>query len=214
MSLLRFLPIAVCLLPLVTACDGHMLVPQDVSHGLDELRVSDRFNGSGLFIDESFKLGRYAVDDVSRGIIPADRYSFTFKGVHEARKAKCDLSDLSSHFKVGGFTIGQSGTLVSCVCAASDSAKLELYWGDSGASGTLQVQGETYTLAPIYEREGAFLSKPGPSGYRVDSAQPVAAVDVLHPGKVWLTKTLATPDEREGFACLLAGLLLFRPRTD
>jgi hypothetical protein len=54
------------------------------------------------------------------------------------------------------------------------------------------------------------MSSGNPSGYRVDGDSVQAAVDVTHPGKIWLDKSLSQA-ARDQLTCIFTGLMLYKP---
>lgn len=60
----------------VTLCacstSAQMVVPADNVKGTEVVNAEDRSSVSGAFADESFKLGKLAIDDVDRDMPPDD----------------------------------------------------------------------------------------------------------------------------------------------
>jgi hypothetical protein len=56
--------------------------------------------------------------------------------------------------------------------------------------------------------QGSFLGMP--LGYEAGGTPSLGAVDVIHPGRVWINRTLGTGDQAD-LACLFGGLLLYHP---
>jgi hypothetical protein len=75
-------------------------------------------------------------------------------------------------------------------------------------SGWLSLGDIKYQLVGDKQLEGNKTSI-GPAGYRFegDGSSPVSAVDITHPGRVWLHESLS-PEDRAAVGCAAAAILL------
>jgi hypothetical protein len=214
------------LLVLAGACGcagARMAPPDDVSKNSEVLAVSDRSRASGALVDESFKLGSYAVANVDRkwdsksGIsvgpwgkdTKTTGYSFELKGGPGELKGKCE-SELKEQGILGlGGSFDWGSTTIACSCeGSSDKASLVL----SKKENKLSAGGGDYALKPVHGVVGGG-EQSAPSGFRADAEQPLGAVEVLYPGQVWLRKDLDDATKASA-SCLFAGLMLYKPPSD
>jgi hypothetical protein len=80
-------------------------------------------------------------------------------------------------------------------------------------SGELNTGGAKYKVSVVNETDKSNLSST-PAGFRYDSADgAVGAVEILRPGRVWLTEKLPEA-ERPPVACLSAGLMLYQAPSE
>lgn len=207
-----------------------MKVPADVlSMDAEQIVATERKRATGAFVDESFKLGTYAVKDVDRdwdsssgmsigGFSNSDStsgYSFVFGTANGDLKGSCLIEGNEKGAKLlKGITMSKSVSKFGCSCeGASGKAESVLNAKNDGEySGTLKTTTGEYSIKAIYESEGSF-SNGNPTGYRVDGESVVAATDVMYPGKVWLGKSLSDADKDE-LSCLFAGLMLYTGKRD
>jgi hypothetical protein len=204
------------LISLASACaTARMAAPADIASASEVLTVSNRSRASGAFVNEGFKLGTYDVVDVNRkwtsgestGVGPWSKETKTtgFSYVLAAgdRKLAGKCSSTSSSHSVGGFSWG--GTQIACACEGA-AGKAEILMTDE--SQTLKVGGKDYKLQPVNAVEGGGTQSK-PTGFRADAEEPLGAVEVVHPGQVWLKKGLddATRDQT---ACAFVGLMLYK----
>jgi hypothetical protein len=215
-SLRSLVAVTLPLLSLGSACaTARMVIPADVDDASEVLTVSDRSRASGAFINESFKLGNYEVVDVDRkwttgdksGIGPWSKETkitgFSYALAKGGRKLPGKCSSTSSSTSVGGFSWG--GTEIACVCEGR-VGKSEILMTDE--SQTMKVGGKDYKLVPINAIEGG-KTQSKPAGFRADADETLGAVEVVHPGQIWLKKGLddATRDQA---ACVFVGLMLYQ----
>lgn len=218
-------------LPLAIALAGcgspRMAVPADVVTVSEELVISDRSSWSGALADESFQLGPFAIADVDRdwnstsevGVLGFSQgettggFSYKTEGGGASLVGACTSAVKQRSMDLGdGLSVGDEKQSVGCYCRQEDALA---YFSvrattTSEYTGELAVGPTRYRIRGIYERESGPDSS-DPTGYRVDSdAGPIGAVDVLKPGRVWISRTLSA-GERAPLACLLAGLLLYMP---
>jgi hypothetical protein len=198
---------------------ARMAAPPDIAGGSDVLTVSDRSRASGLFVNEGFKLGKYQVADVDRkwnkssstGVGPWSKETkttgFTYALVAQDKKLAGQCSSEASSHGIRGFSWGS--IKIACTCEG-DGGKAELLMVDDGRS--LTVDGKAYKVEPIHAVQGG-SSQSDPTGFRADGEAPLGAVEVLHPGQVWLTKGL---DEATAYktTCTFVGLMLYKPPQD
>jgi hypothetical protein len=196
-----------------------MAAPPDIASGSDVLTVSDRSRASGLFVNEGFKLGKYQVADVDRkwnsssssGIGPWSKetkttgFSYTLLAQDKKLPGKCSSEATSNG--ISGFSWGS--IKIACGCEG-DGSKSELLMVDDNRS--LTVDGKAYKVEPVFATVGGGTQS-NPTGFRADAEGPLGAVEVLHPGQVWLTKGL---DETTayGTTCAFVGLMLYKPPQD
>ncbi|HXU03932.1 MAG TPA: hypothetical protein VN903_23380 [Polyangia bacterium] len=198
---------------------ARMAAPPDIANASEVLTVSDRSAWHGSFINEGFTLGNYKVVDVDRRLTSTTGIGFgpwakekTTAGFSYALAAggkkllgKC--SSVASSQAVGGFSWGH--VKIACTCDG-EAGKGELVIIDGARS--MKVGDQEYRLEPINAAEGgATLSNP--TGFRADGDVPLGAVEVMHPGQVWLKKGLDDAT-RATTTCTFVGLMLYRPPSD
>ncbi len=207
-----------------------MLVPNDISSmQSEEIVATERSKASGLFVNESFKLGPYSVVDVDRdwdstksaGISSfssektTSGYSYVLKTESGDAKGTCLIEGSKKGIALfGGVNMSKEVSKFGCVCeigGAQTEAVLNSK-NDSEYEGTLKTRASEYAIKAIYEADGS-LPTGNPSGYRVDGEGPVAATDVLHPGIIWLGKELDS-NTRDDLTCIFSGLMLYQGKKD
>ncbi|HEY6725650.1 MAG TPA: hypothetical protein VI197_16560 [Polyangiaceae bacterium] len=211
--------------PVVAALVGctapKMAVPAGVAKTSEVLEVSDRSSWSGSLADESFKLGRYAVNDVDRdwdsssgfsvGPFGSEKATAGFKyrleGGGPALEGTCASETKEKSWDVSATSeISWSKTTVACSCAGGVDAAT-LTWSEKVSE--LTVSGTTYELEPIYTTDdGGSVSDP--VGFSARAGGYLGAVEVSRPGRVWLDKGLDAATKAKA-SCLFAGLLLYQP---
>ncbi len=225
--------VAVCLLALgmLGGCSTtmHMKVPNDISAATDVIAATERSSWSGSMADETFTLGPYKVTEVDRdwdssqsdtiSISKLDinsgssegGYKFQFKTPSVQLAGRCDSEASESSVGMSGFKVLEKEFNLNCVCSDGNSevSKVTLKAKNmDNYAGTLTTGGKSYQVVSLKEREGTMAM--GVSGYRVDGDQPVGAVEVLKPGRIWLGRNLQAA-ERTGLACSFVGLMLYMP---
>lgn len=207
------------------ACAGpRMAPPADVASSSDVLLVSERSAASGALVNEGFKLGPYTIADVDRKWNSSSSlsfgpwgketkttgFSFTLAGGETKLKAKCESVLLKqSVMSFGGGSVDWGSTTIACSCeGAAGSASLVL----SKEANKATIGSTSYPLQPIHSVAGG-SDQSTPTGFRADSEGPVGAVEVLHPGQVWLKKGL-DESTRGNLSCLFTGLMLYKPPSD
>ena len=202
---------------------ARMAPPADVASGSDVLQVQDRSRASGALADESFKLGNYSVTDVDRDWDSSSGssfggfgdktkttgYAFKLEGGGEALSGQCASETKEKSVFSGGGAVSWGSVRITCACSgAGEGAEIVL----SKAENKLTLDGKKYKVAPVHTTEDGGESS-DPSGFRVDGDGPLGAVEVVHPGQVWLEKGLEEP-ARAKASCLFAGLMLYQPPSD
>ena len=204
-------------LTMISGCaTARMAAPADIAGASEVLTVSDRSRASGAFVNEGFKVGGYQVVDVNRnwdstqggGIGPWSKetktsgfaYAVTAQG--KKMSGKCESETSSQGF--GGFSWGS--LKVACTCDG-EAGKSSLAMTDEGRS--LKIGDKEYKLVPINTIEGGGTQS-SPAGFRADAEEPLGAVEVVHPGQIWLKKGLDDAT-RDRTACVFVGLMLYKP---
>ena len=157
-------------------------------------------------------------------------YSYLFRGGHDERRGECAITG----DKMEILFVGHSWGTLACVCQGSESeSSFKLPLGDgwqlmhgSKNRGELQAGGRDFTVQVIaavetggrtYQdgswQKGGTMPWTEPTGCRVDGDGPVGGLELLHPGRMWLARSLEST-EREDMACLLGGLLLYDPPSE
>lgn len=196
------------------------------------LDVSGRAQGTGLFAAEDFQLGPYQVSQVQRSWASSDSsslglfstktqrqgFSYRFKGQRDW-DGRCEFRATEKGLKIG-VQLENSKATLDCSCRHGElTVRLELKDEWKPLEGRLYVAGAEYRMSQIGERRSQngmpveqSLKSPA-LGYRVDSLRgsAIAAVEVLHPGRLWQQRQLPA-EQREPMACALAGLMLYGPQ--
>lgn len=200
---------------LIGCATPRMAAPSDIASASEILTVSNRSRTSGAFVNEGFKLGGYDVVDVDRkwtstdsaGIGPWSKETkttgFSYALASNGKKLPGKCSSQSSSQGFGGFSWGS--IKIACACEG-EAGKAELVMIDDARS--LKLGEKEYKIQPINAVEGGGTQS-NPSGFRADAEEPLGAVEVVHPGQVWLKKGL---DEgtRDKTACVFVGLMLYK----
>jgi hypothetical protein len=216
----------------LTGCaTAQMTVPPEVAKDTDVIAATDRSSATGLFVDESFKLGKLSIDEVDRdwdstssvGVLAfsgertSGGYSYVVKGNGAALKGGCMTEGSAKSFSMGsGMSIGKESAKLGCTCG-DESTPITVVVEASTTKkyeGELTVADNRYKVTAIYESDG-MLSNGQPTGYRLDTGEGQArgAVEVLKPGRVWFPKDMDDA-ERNQIACLYIGLMLYLPPDD
>jgi hypothetical protein len=205
---------------------AHMAVPPDIGPATEEVPVQGRSQASGMFVNEDFKIGDFAVAHVSRGGKSTSKfgalggfksssetgYSFDLVRGADTLHGECVSEASEGGFSLGSFTASNKMAKLGCGCGNDAAPAASVVMSSSTTSdygGTLTAHDATFQVKAINDREGG-MSSGGPAGYRVDGQGVTAAVDVLGPGRAWLAKGLADP-QRTDVTCVIAGLLLYQP---
>jgi hypothetical protein len=216
---------AIVVLPLVSSVSlvgcatPRMAAPADIASASEVLPVSDRSRASGAFVNEGFKLGNYEVVDVDRkwtstdsaGIGPWSKETkttgFSYVLASGGKKLPGKCSSVTSSQGVGGFSWSQ--VKIACGCDG-EAGKVELLMTDTGR--TMRVGDKEYKVEPINTVQGGGTQS-DPTGFRADGDEPLGAVEVAHPGQVWLKKGLDDAT-RAKTTCAFVGLMLYKAPSD
>lgn len=216
----------------LTACTSlRMSVPADVEAESEVYEATDRSSASGLLVDESFRIGPFAVQDVDRngtkiretshGIRVGDeiffsagkealRGGYTFRIVEDGEKLSAECRTFTDREKVTHFVLESTDETARLRCACEGAERvttLDLRLAGREQSGTVKLAGQTFEVTAVWTAKST-LASAEPVGFRVDgTVGPVDAVEVLRPGRIWFSKKLGSADRRD-FACLLARVLL------
>ena len=198
-----------------------MAVPANVAKSSEVLEAQDRSMASGALVDEGFRLGSYPVTEVDRdwnsksgfSVGPfSDKkattgYQYQLSAGKTKLKGTCGSETKEKSFLTGASSeIAWGSTTVACSCEGGD-APASLTW--SGDKSEMTVAGSTYAIKPIHETaEGSSMSEP--VGFSAGSKETLGAVEVTHPGRVWLNKGLSAEAKAEA-SCLFVGLMLYQP---
>lgn len=201
---------AVSLAAFVSACvTPRMQVPAELARDAELLEATDRTNISGGLFDESFRLGSYAVSDVHRLGNASDQFAVALADGDEAAGG---YEYLVTHAKTALKANCRSGRGKTFACSCSSgaaTATLSMQDRAGTFEGTVATSSRRYRVTSVHELEGG-SNQNEPSGYRLDDGGVIGAADVVHPGRVWLRKTLAETEQSE-LVCLFVGLLLYEP---
>jgi len=211
-------------------CAGpRMVAPADVAQGSEVLEVTDRSSMSGSLVNESFKLGSFAVSDVDRdwnkqkgfsvagysNATTTTGYSYKLKAGPQAWNGSCASSANDKGVKVMGGSVDWGTTKITCECKqGGTSATVVLNASspdsDRNSAGVLTVSDAKYKVSSVNDTDKTNLAS-GAAGFRYDGEEgALGAVEVLHPGRVWLNARLPEP-QRLPVACVSAGLMLYQP---
>jgi len=223
--------LALGLIGLMGGCSTtmQMKVPADISSVSDVIAATERSMWSGAMADETFTLGEYKVISVDRdwdsstsdtlSINKLDLktgnteggYAYEFKTKSGLLTGECASEASEESMGMSGFKVEKRQFNLNCVCSngKSEVAKVTVQANNmDNYIGKLTNNGKSYKVVSLKEREGSMAM--GASGYRVDGEQPVGAVEVLKPGRIWLGKNLKDA-EKSGLACSFVGLMLYLP---
>jgi hypothetical protein len=206
-----------------------MAVPAEISKDSDVITATDRGFMSGSLADETFKLGKYAVEDVDRDWDSGSAvsvlafssenteggYSYKLKGQDVDLAGGCVTEKADKSLALsGGISLHNRFAKLGCTCqGAGQPTKVVISASTTDSySGELQTNAGTYKVTAIYEAEGS-MSTSDPTGYRVDGDRPRGAVEVLKPGRIWFARDIAET-ERTDLACLYVGLMLYMPPSE
>lgn len=217
----------------VTGCAGpRMVPPADVAQGSQVLDATDRSSMTGALVNESFKLGSFAVTDVDRdwnkksGFAVAGYsndttttgYSYKVTGPGSAWEGRCASSAQKQGVHFGNSEVDWGKTSITCECkqaGATTSLVIKASSPDSdrNAAGELHSGDAKYKVSPVHDTDKSSFGD-RPAGFRFDGDDgAVGAVEVLRPGRVWLTARLPDSDHVP-VACVSAGLMLYVPPTE
>lgn len=209
-----------------------MVAPKDVSDGSQVLEVVDRSMASGALVDESFKLGSYAVADVDRDWNSSKSsgfggfskettttgYTFKLNAGGDSWAGICGSEAKKSSTAMLGGEASWGSTTLKCECKLGDVTFASEMKAASPSSnkkmeGSLTGANAKYEVSVVNDTDKTNLTG-SPAGFRFDTADgPVGAVEVLRPGRVWLNARLPEAS-RPGVACIAAGMMLYVPPSD
>lgn len=199
-----------------------MAVPSDVE------ATSEVFEATGLWVDESFRLGRYSVAGVDRASTKSSAkmqeagfffdaavdeetqggYTYRFLEGEQELRAACRTFTNRKKSIIGTLEQTTQASRLACSCENGDRASsVEVAWSGRQPSGTATLAGEALVLTSL-RVSGPAWAPAEAMGFLVDAADgPIAAVEVVRPGRMWLSRELGATEQRE-LGCLLAGLML------
>ena len=216
-----------------------MVPPADVAADSDLLEPEGRSGWSGLFVDETFKIGPYEIADVDRdwnkgsgssfGLVSGEdadgnsRYALGYtsssvktgfaykvKEGAEALPARCASATEREHVTVG-LRFGSEESRFLCTCGdGAGAATLEMK--DDGRrkyQGRILLDRGALTVTSIHEAEGAAWDLREPAGYVVDEAGRALAAVDVLNKGRIWLGRSLHPTERRQVACLLTGLMLY-----
>lgn len=210
------------------ACAGpRMVAPADVAAGARVLDTKDRSAASGMLVDESFTLDKYAITSVDRDATSKSGFSiggygksstttgYTYQFAAGSTKYDGGCGSVSKKQSVSlsaGSSVDWGNIEITCECG--EGAKLKMVGnGSDSVSGTVSLGDQQYELTPVSETDKSSLGS-GPAGFRVDAGgKPRGAVETLHPGRVWLSKDVEGA-EADQLSCLFVGLMLYVPARE
>jgi hypothetical protein len=211
----------------LSACTpARMAVPADLAKDSEVMHVTDRSRTSGALANESFKLGPYEITKVDRKWNSSDRlsiggfssndtstgYSFTFKSPEGEAHAKCASEHKNRGVALLGGTMGTTNVKIGCRCDGA-GAKAELVLGATESTtygGDATTRGGAVTAIDKCESGACGMS---PAGYELRSQAASGAFEVIHPGRLWLSRSLEG-QSRADLACLAAAVMLYVPPKD
>ncbi len=218
----NFVMCAGLLFPLVGCAGPRMAPPADLVKQ-ESLPVEGRSRATGMLVDESFSIGPYQIAEVDRdwnssssvGVGPWSKetkttgYQFELHSGKDKLPGKCESEHKSQGVLALGGEFSWGDVRIVCTCGTSKEGGQILLTDDENSA---KVAGSAYEVAAIHEEQGG-STQSAPLGFRLDADEPFAAVEVAHPGSVWLKKGL-NEAERQQTACLFAGLMLYQPPSD
>ena len=213
-----------------TACGGpQMKVPQEISSRSEVLVATDRSSWTGSMVDESFRLGPYAVKDVDRdwdtsssfvvGSLSRENteggYEYKLEGKGKALVGHCAAEKGGTGIALGkGFDLNFTHSKLACTCDGSAKQVSVIVDAGSGGDykGVLTTSTSGYEVKSIRENHRGG-TEDTPTGYRMDGEAAVGAAEVVKPGRIWLDKRIGG-DEHAEVACLFVGLMLYQPKQE
>lgn len=209
-----------------------MTVPSDVQADSEVFEAKGRSWASGMLVDESFQLGPFAVKNVDRSATfgrastkyehvafiffrKAEHeelkggYSFDFLEGEAGLRAECHtFTNRRKRTESDGWDVTEEASRLACACQGADrTSTLELHLSGRNPKGTLTL-GERSFDATSVKTTNSRWAPAEPVGFRVDGDEgSFGSVELLRPGRIWLSRKLS-PDERRELACLFTGVLL------
>jgi hypothetical protein len=215
---------------------ARMAVPQSLTADAAAMPVSGR-TGFNVF-DESISFGPYNVTEVHRGWKVKSSFGFLGFSMNKARQSfefsiadtqqqgraevQCSTGvkwkDIEGQLAGGTLTVNlQAHTLYACSIKTQDAVWQLLMNEETGQvvmSGVL-TDGETeLAVKGTTKLEGSSFPLSDPTGYIIElDGRPVAAVEVINAGAVWIKPDLG-PELRLPVASTASALLLYRDLDD
>ncbi len=215
-----------------TGCQtARMAVDEGLSASAEEWAVTGR---QGFLAGRKLSFGPYTVTDIRRGwkktstwsvfglksSKASQRFEFALQNEQgDAWPAECATGvkwkDLQGGFLEGTLTIGlESDTVFACVFGQAPGPiwKLAMSQGsrDLVLNGILSDGARNIEVRGTRSLQGTPIALTEPSGYEFfDGSRPIAAVEVMNAGAVWLDRAL-DPALREPVAAAATALLLYR----
>ncbi|ALT79173.1 hypothetical protein [Paucibacter sp. KCTC 42545] len=223
-ALLSVLLLSACALP-----TARMTPPPDIAPNADVLEVANRSSFIGALVDESFDVGPYRVTEVKRGWgsnssttlgnvtvqKSSSGFRFGFNGTADHWQGRCDYRAQSRLVQLGNVgNLEEDKANLRCSCRSDNKERevsfdLDDEWRP--LRGALLIDASRYEVQQYsFGRHRGGLKSPA-SGYRVEregNGTGVAAVEVLHPGRIWLQRSLPA-EQREPMACLMSALMIY-----
>ena len=203
---------------------ARMVPPNDVAEGSDAFEAEGRSSMSGAWVDESFRLGPYAVAGVDRSWDSGQAvthgaytrndvqsgYVYQFREGAEALLGSCTAQVAESSYALTkSFSSLSKAYRLTCTCGSGDrAASLELAREEGKPEGRVTLARGAVEVKSVHATNG--LGTFHPAGYRLGNPgeAPLGAVEVLHPGRIWLSRSLEAGERRQ-LGCLMAGLMLW-----
>lgn len=205
-----------------TMLETRLAAPAALANDSEVHAAEDRSLFSGAFANESFRIGPYAVSDVDRdwdksssvGLGDYSRakitsgYEFRFAAPSGTGKARCSSRrDKDAVALSGSSSLAWVHDQRTCRCELN-GAIAEITLSDDGDSA--QLSGQHYSVQRLHHTEQG-MRLPEPLGFSLSTleGQAVGAVELEHPGRIWLGSALSPADKAQ-LSCVFSGLLLFQ----
>lgn len=168
-------------------------------------------------------------------------YSYLFREGNEERRAECAFQANKKVYGHGApVAFRKAGGTLGCVCFGSESqsdltlqlsysrrlhdrqgqwlaGRGELRAGGRGfgleAISAMGTPGKEWVVGEGVKDTKVAVPSTEPTGFLVHGDGLEAGLELLHPGRMWLARSLRSGERRE-VACLLGGLLLYRAAAE
>lgn len=213
------------LLCAIACTPARMQVAPDLAAASEAMMVTDRSSWTGSLVDESFRFGPYRVTEVDRkwstgsgwGVgayathSSVSGYSFVLEAPVGKIAGRCGTEVDKSSVKLFGGEAYNITASLACACGPDATGSRFVLRSDGHGlmAGAAMIGGAEVALRPINQMEGGYTAGQA-FGYEARGTEVVAGVEVVHPGRVWLARSLVPPAAAD-MACLAAGLLLYVP---
>ena len=214
-------------LSLLASCTSpRIATPTDLAPLADEIAVTDRSRASGMLANETFGMGPNKVTRVHRGATSSSSSSFLGKESSDSQsyydfdmttpvgvyKGSCGVRAFSEETHLGNWVIGGSGAeVLDCNCGGAGEGVTRAYVELAPQSrGALVARGGG--AAPLKPLGAGSAFSAMPIGWEAGENPPIGAVELSHPGRVWINRTLPAGEQAD-VACLFGGLLLYHPNS-